>query len=118
MVGSLTTLIKNQIVKDVHQYVKLVLIALTTVLNVLKTDLPSQLVTNVHSLKDIMKSQVKLIAHHVTQDVKPVVSIIHVKPVKSVLTDKKLLEKVINFVHVWMDTSKEIWNVSNVLTHV
>lgn len=72
----------------------------------LKTDLPSQIVLNVHSLLDIMKFLFKLIVHHVTQDVKLVVSIIHVKPVKSELTDLKFMEKVTNFAHVWMDTLK------------
>jgi hypothetical protein len=53
---------------------------------------------HVHSTKDIMKLLNKLIAHHVLQFVKPVLSIIHVLPVKLTLSDMKL-----QCVHVKMD---------------
>lgn len=94
-------MVSIKIVNHVLSNVELVKELLKTVLNVKKTEVPSQIV-NVHLLVDIMKLKVKLIVHHVTQDVKPVLFIIHVKPVKLMLTD-------INHqnVHVWMVSSKK-----------
>lgn len=105
-------MVSIKIVNHVLSNVKLVQELLITVMNVKKTEVQSQIVT-VHSLVDIMKLKVKLIAHHVTQDVKPVQFIIHVKPVKLTLTD--ILHQ---NVHVWMVSLKSILNVSHVLINV
>jgi len=105
-------MVSIKIVNHVLSNVKLVKELLKTVLNVKKTEVPSQIV-NVHLLVDIMKLKVKLIVHHVTQDVKPVLFIIHVKPVKLMLTDIHHQN-----VHVWMVSSKKKWNVKNVLSNV
>lgn len=107
-----TLMVALKIVNHVLSNVKLVKELLKTVLNVKKTEVPSQIVI-VHLLVDTMKLKVKLIAHLVTQDVKPVLFIIHVKPVKLMLTD-------INHqnVHVWINSSKKKWNVKNVLSNV
>lgn len=105
-------MVSIKIVNHVLLNVKLVQELLKTVLNVKKTEVQSQIVT-VHSLVDIMKLMVKLIAHHVTQDVKPVQFIIHVKPVKLTLTDIPHQN-----VHVWMVSMKKILYVNHVLQNV
>lgn len=76
---------------------------LITVLIVKKTEkmLTPQNV-HVHSLLDIMKSQCKLIAHHVHQNVTPVLI---TTPVLSVKPD--LTELVSQNVHVKTDTSNK-----------
>jgi hypothetical protein len=85
---------------------------LITVLNVEKTEF-LQVNAHVHSIKVIMKLLTKLIAHHVLQFVKPVLSIIHVLPVKLTLIDIWLQN-----VHVKMDIMLLVMNVYLVNGHV
>lgn len=76
---------------------------LITVLIVKKTEKMLTLQNvHVHSLLDIMKSHYKLIAHHVLQNVTPVLIIIPVSSVKPDLT-----ELVSQNVHVKTDTSNK-----------